>query len=143
MHKTTKAVTADLSAERYIFNTAIARCMELVNGMYKFTNESQGDNGNAGPVYTEKQKTLLVFTVRTLLLLLAPMAPHIAEELWQATGFREAEKKFVHFSQWPTYDESMTIDNQIELVLQVNGKIVNKVAAPRGLAKDQARNRLE
>jgi leucyl-tRNA synthetase len=74
------------------------------------------------------------------------MAPHIAEELWQATGFQDAkmspgptpDKQFVHISDWPKYDDALTIDNQIELVLQVNGKIVSKVAAPRGLARDQA-----
>jgi leucyl-tRNA synthetase len=66
------------------------------------------------------------------------MAPHIAEELWEHACFRRAEDKLIHISTWPTFDDSLTIDNQIELVLQVNGKIVNKVSAPRGLTKTQA-----
>ena len=139
VHKSTKAVSSDLSGSpRYIFNTAIARCMELANGLYKFTNESVGDNGAKAPVYTAEQKNLLVYSVRTLLLLLAPMAPHITEELWEHAGFRQVENKLVHVSSWPTFDEALTIDSEIELVLQVNGKIVSKVSAPRGLAKTQA-----
>jgi leucyl-tRNA synthetase len=140
VHKTIKSVTADLNSDRYVFNTAIARCMELVNGLYKFTNESVPD-GSTDPksaTYTEDQKSLLILAMKTVLLLLAPMAPHITEELWDACGYKDADNKLIHVSSWPTYEEALTVDNLIELVLQVNGKIISKVSAPRGLARTQA-----
>jgi leucyl-tRNA synthetase len=139
VHKTIKAVTADLSAERYNFNTAIARCHEMVNGLYKYLQDAGSDNGSSvTKEFSQEQVALFVFAMRSLLLVLAPMAPHIAEELWEQAGFAKAEAAFIHVTKWPTFDESLTIDNQIELVLQVNGKIVSKVSAPRGLAKPQA-----
>ncbi|HEY9733790.1 MAG TPA: leucine--tRNA ligase [Drouetiella sp.] len=139
VHKTIKAVTADLSAERFNFNTAIARCHEMVNGLYKYLQDCGSENGSTiGVEFTADQKALFIFAVKNLLLVLAPMAPHISEELWEQAGFAAAEKGFIHMTKWPTFDETLTFDNQIELVLQVNGKIVNKVSAPRGLGKPQA-----
>ncbi len=139
VHKTIKAVTADLSAERYNFNTAIARCHEMVNGLYKYLQDAGSDNGSSVTTeFSQEQIALFVFAIRSLLLVLAPMAPHIAEELWEQAGFAKAEGSYIHVTKWPAFDESLTIDNQIELVLQVNGKIVSKVSAPRGLAKPQA-----
>ncbi len=139
VHKTVKAVTADLSQERYNFNTAIARCHELVNGLYKYLQDCGSDNGSTiGKEYSEHQKSLFAFAVKNLLLVLAPMAPHITEELWELAGFARAEGTFIHVTTWPTFDESLTIDNQIELVLQVNGKIVSKVSALRGLTRQQS-----
>ena len=128
VHKTIKAVSADLSPERYIFNTAIARCFEFVNGLSKFTQE----NPPAGP------SPLLTFAVRSLLLVLAPMAPHLTEELWHRCGFAASDNDSIHTAKWPTFENSLTIDDEIELVLQINGKIVSKVAALRGLAKTAA-----
>ncbi|MDR3613035.1 MAG: leucine--tRNA ligase [Candidatus Obscuribacterales bacterium] len=135
VHKTIKAVSADLSQERYIFNTAIARCMELVNGLYKYTGEGAS---STGATYTDQQKALLSFSIRNLLLLLAPMAPHTSEELWQEAGFGGQQKTSIHVTMWPGFDDSLTIDNQIELVLQVNGKITNKVIVSRGMTKQAA-----
>jgi leucyl-tRNA synthetase len=136
VHKTIKSVSADLSQERYIFNTAIARCMEFVNGLYKYVAEVSDNNGNAK--MTDQQRALLVFAVKNLLLLLAPMAPHIAEELWNQAGFEQEKGTSIHVAQWPGFDAALTFDDQIELVLQVNGKIVSRVIAPRGLPKPDA-----
>lgn len=139
VHKTIKAVSADLSQERYIFNTAIARCMELVNGLYKYVSEAHtAQNGGSTGHYADTQKALLSFSIRNLLLLLAPMAPHTSEELWQEAGYGGAAGVSIHVTSWPSYDDALTIDNQIELVLQVNGKIISKVVAPRGLSKQDA-----
>ena len=135
VHKTIKAVSADLSQERYIFNTAIARCMELVNGLYKYTGES---GSGVSATYNDQQKALLSFSIRNLLLLLAPMAPHTTEELWQEACFGGAEKISIHVTQWPTFDDDLTIDNRIELVLQVNGKIISKSNVERGMTKEAA-----
>jgi leucyl-tRNA synthetase len=139
VHKTIKSVSADLSSERYIFNTAIARCMELVNELYKYVSDcGEGQNGSKERVFSHEEKALLTFSVRHLLLLLAPMAPHTSEELWQAAGFGGQDKKSIHVTAWPKFDDALTIDNEIELVLQVNGKIISKVAAARGLGKSEA-----
>ncbi|HMW90421.1 MAG TPA: leucine--tRNA ligase [Candidatus Obscuribacter sp.] len=128
VHKTIKAVSNDLSPERYVFNTAIARCMELVNGLYKYVQE----------VEPKEASPVLSFAVYNLLLLLAPMAPHITEELYHQLGLALSDKDSIHCSKWPDFDESLTVDDEIELVLQVNGKIVSKVPASRGLDRKAA-----
>jgi leucyl-tRNA synthetase len=127
VHKTIKAVTQDLSTERYVFNTAIARCMELVNGLYKYVQEKN-------PTQPE---TVLSFALKNLLLLMAPMAPHLAEELYHQLGFAGSAQESIHTAVWPSFEEALTVDDEIELVLQVNGKIVNKLNSPRGLGKTE------
>jgi leucyl-tRNA synthetase len=143
VHKSIKAVSQDLSQERFIFNTAIARCMELVNGLYKYhadrSEASSGKNGGSGAApYSDEQKQLITFAIQRLLLLLAPMAPHTTEDLWQQCKFGGNELKSIHVTEWPTYSEELTIDNEIELVFQVNGKLVSKALTKRGIAKDEA-----
>jgi leucyl-tRNA synthetase len=137
VHRTIKAVSNDLNPEFYGFNTAIARCMELVNGFYKFTNEKFSDK-NAQ--LTDEEKKLLTFATRNLLLLLAPIAPHITEELWHKAGFATSAQDSIHVASWPTFDNAVTIDDEIELVLQVNGRVISKVIAPRGLTNDKAQD---
>jgi leucyl-tRNA synthetase len=154
VHKTIKSVSRDLERGRYIFNTAIARCMELVNALYKYAQElnSRTTEGNGkskspegaamlapqGHYLSTDELQLLSFAIRNLLLLLAPMAPHITEELWKQCGYIVKDDDSIHVTPWPTFKEELTIDNEIELVLQVNGKIVNKVSAPRGMEKKAA-----
>jgi leucyl-tRNA synthetase len=125
VHRTIKAVTNDLSQEHYSFNTAIARCMELVNGLYKFAGE-------------KLEPAVVSFAIRSLLLLLAPIAPHITEELWHEAGFAQSETDSIHTAQWPPYDDSLTIDDEIEMVLQLNGRIISKIQTRRGLADGEA-----
>ncbi|MEZ4535385.1 MAG: class I tRNA ligase family protein [Cyanobacteriota/Melainabacteria group bacterium] len=84
-----------------------------------------------------EERQLLSFAVRNLLLMLAPMAPHITEELWSRTGFMAAYDSSLHVFPWPGFDDKLTIDDEVELVLQVNGKIVNKVPCVRGMAKTE------
>lgn len=153
VHKTIKAVSHDLERGRFIFNTAIARCMELVNGLYKYAQEltARHSDGNGkssksegatlaprGESLSKEEVQLLSFAVKSLLLVLAPMAPHITEELWKMSGYIKKEGDSIHCESWPGYIETLTVDDEIELVLQVNGKIVNKLTAPRGLGKDVA-----
>ncbi len=135
VHKTIKAVSRDLNTESFSFNTAIARCMELVNRLYKYVAEkTAGDELKA----SLEELDLISFAVRSLLLLMAPMAPHITEELWHTTGCAGSSSESIHCTQWPAYVEDLTVDNEVELVLQVNGKIVNKLVAPRGLDRQNA-----
>jgi leucyl-tRNA synthetase len=143
VHKSIKAVSQDLSQERFIFNTAIARCMELVNGLYKYhadrSESSSGKNGGTSTTpYSEDQKQLITFAIQRLLLLLAPMAPHTTEDLWQQCQFGGSALKSIHVTPWPEYSDDLTIDNEIELVFQVNGKLVSKALTQRGIPKDEA-----
>jgi leucyl-tRNA synthetase len=112
LHKTIKKVTID--TDTLNFNTAISQMMVLVNEIYK-------------------TDTLPREVWETLLLLLSPYAPHMAEELWQRAG----NKASIANVKWPTYIEKLTIDNEIELVIQVNGKLRSKLNVNKDISKDE------
>ncbi len=110
-----KAVGADL--ERFQFNTCIARMMEYVNAIYRYV-----DGGSVSGEY-------LFGIVRDLMLLLAPFAPHFAEELWKQLGL-----PFSVFNQrWPEYDEKALNRQEVEYGVQVNGKVRARVTLPAEL----------
>ena len=111
LHKTIKAVTTDL--ESMSFNTSIARLMEFVN-------------------FFTKQKVRPKSVMKDFVLLLSPMAPHIAEELWQQLG---AEKSCASVP-WPTFDPALTVDALVEIPLQIKGKIKAKLNVPPDISKD-------
>jgi leucyl-tRNA synthetase len=75
-------------------------------------------------------------TVDTLLLLLAPTAPHLAEELWQRTGHSYS----IHNQSWPQWDEELAKDEEITLVIQVNGKLRDRIVVPASISEAQARH---
>lgn len=104
-HRTIKKVSRDL--EHMQFNTAVSALMELVNLLFK-----EKENGGCGG---EDWR----FALETLVKLLAPIAPHVAEELWHVLG-NEAS---VHTSDWPSWDESLTVGDTMTIVVQVNGKL--------------------
>ncbi|MDH3198834.1 MAG: class I tRNA ligase family protein, partial [Candidatus Krumholzibacteria bacterium] len=114
LHQTIRKVTADTEALRY--NTAIAAMMEYVNAL-----RSAECGGRRA--------------VEPLLVMLAPYAPHLCEELWAALG--NGESIFVG-GHWPTYDEDLAREDEIELVVQVNGKLRGRVTVPRGLSEADA-----
>ena len=95
------------------FNTAIATLMSLVN-----------DFSKKGSVTKDEYKTLIT--------LLNPVAPHMTEELWLTYGNGE----LLSLQPWPTFDEEKTVDDEIEIVVQINGKIKDKLMIPAGLDKD-------
>jgi leucyl-tRNA synthetase len=111
LHKTIKQVTSDI--QRMEFNTAIARMMEFTNFFTKETVRPR--------VCLEK-----------FVLILSPFAPHLAEELWQLLG----HDKTLAYEPWPTYDEALTQDANIEIPVQILGKLRSKVVVPAG--SDQA-----
>ncbi len=111
LHKTIKAVTDDIHS--LDFNTAIARMMEFVN---YFTKEA-----------TRPRELMSQF-----MLLLSPFAPHIAEEIWKLLGGTDT---LAHES-WPKYDEALTVDSNVEIPIQILGKVRSKIMVPRGLSKD-------
>ncbi|MBZ4666005.1 leucine--tRNA ligase [Mahella sp.] len=119
---TIKKVSDDI-AERYNFNTAISAIMEMVNAMYQYDTD-----GNPSTVMME--------AVETLLLLLAPFVPHISEEMWHMTGHNDA----LYLQSWPTYDADALIRQQVEVVVQVNGKVRDKIMMPAGADEDRMKS---
>ena len=113
LNATIKKVSEDVGG-RYSFNTAISSIMELVNEMYKY---KEGDNVNVG---------LLGKAVKDLILILSPFTPHICEEMWEHIGQKES---LVNMS-WPEYDEAALVKDEVEIVIQVNGKLKDKLFVP-------------
>jgi len=112
------------SLERFQFNTAISRIMELVNEMYLYIQDVKPE---------EQNKALLKTITPVLVQLMAPFTPHMAEELWQ-----QLEKSYSIFnSDWPTHDESMLILDTIQMGVQVNGKIRGQIQVPAEMADEE------
>lgn len=120
VHRTIKKVTDDL--ERLSFNTAIASQMELVNTLYKAKV-----NGMKG----ESWRQALVSLVQ----LVAPFAPHVAEELWQQLDGEGS----VHLAAWPVWDDSLLVEDTVTIVVQVNGKVRTEIV----MSKDATREEIE
>jgi len=118
-HQTIKKVTTDIERE-YHFNTAIAGMMELMNEI------------SSWEASTEEDFSVFRFAIEHLLLLLSPFSPHIAEELWEAIGNRPS----IFEQSWPSWNEEAAREEQVELVIQINGKIRSKVMIPAGMSDD-------
>ncbi|HEX7963871.1 MAG TPA: leucine--tRNA ligase [Candidatus Saccharimonadales bacterium] len=120
VHRATKKVTEDL--ESMGFNTAIAAMMEAVNGLYAAKSSVPFD------------KALLAWRteLQRFVQLLAPFAPHIAEELWAQFGHEDS----IHTSAWPTYDEKYLVSDTMTLAVQVNGKVRAEIEVPAGAAQE-------
>jgi leucyl-tRNA synthetase len=113
MHQTIKGVTEDI--EQYKFNTAIAKIMEFVNTL----TEHQASS--------EKYR-------KTLVLLLAPFAPHMCEEVWREVL---KNKSSVHLASWPSYDEKLALEKSISIPIQVNGKVRSQITLERAKGEDK------
>ena len=113
-HKTTKKVTEDIETLKY--NTAIAALMTLLNNIY-----------DKGAINRAELKTLL--------LLVNPFAPHVTEEMWEKCGFG---KMLAADGVWPAYDEAKCVDDTIEIVVQINGKIRAKLNVPADIEQAEA-----
>jgi leucyl-tRNA synthetase len=109
LHRAIKKVGADI--EGFKFNTAISTMMIFVNA-------------------AEKCAKINADVLRDFAKLVYPFAPHLGEELWQMLG----GKQTITFESWPSYDEALTVDNEIEMVVQVNGKVRDRLVVPAGLA---------
>jgi leucyl-tRNA synthetase len=112
MNKTVKKVTSDI--EEMKFNTAIASMMTLINKIYE-----------VGHLTTDELKTYLG--------ILCPFAPHIAEEMWQMLG----EKELLSLTAWPTYDEAKCVDATVEIAVQINGKIRDRMVVSAAAESDE------
>ncbi len=120
VHTTIKRVTDDIE-QRFNFNTAISAIMELVNGLYHYREKE------------EQNISLVKEAVETLIVLLAPFAPHFAEELWEVTDHQGS----VHCLSWPQYDEEALVADEVEIVLQINGKVRDRVKVPANLSRQE------
>ena len=120
VHQTIRKVTEDI--ESFSFNTAIAALMSLRNTM-KAAKETPVART---PAWDE--------AVESLLLLLAPFTPHIAEELWHRLGKRES----IHLQSWPQWDEATAAEETITLIVQVNGRVRDRIDVPAGIDNAEA-----
>ncbi|MBR4800599.1 MAG: leucine--tRNA ligase [Clostridia bacterium] len=118
-HNTIKCVTNDLGA--FSFNTAIARLMEYVNAIYAYDGA------------VEKKNIFYKDCARDLVLLIAPFAPHFAEELWEMLG----ETYSVFNQPYPVFDEKAMVLDEVELAVQINSKMRGKVVVPTGATREE------
>ena len=114
-----KKVSDDIG-ERFNFNTAISTIMELVNEMYRYKE------GSVNP-------GLFGAAIKDLIIMLAPFVPHVTEEMWEHLGYEGS----VHDQSWPEYDEKALVKDTVEIVVQVNGKIKEKLDIAGGLSREE------
>lgn len=126
-HLTIKKVTEDID-QRFNFNTAVSAIMELVNGLYQYREIPE----------TDRDPAVMREAVESLLVLLAPFAPHITEELWAATGHRES----IHKQPWPVYDDRAIQEDEITVVVQINGRVRERVLLPAGVDAAEMQERV-
>jgi leucyl-tRNA synthetase len=119
MHKTTKTVTERY--EGFQYNTTISELMS-------YRNELQRLRGKGSPALWRE-------AIERLLLMLAPAAPHLTEELWHRLGHDQS----IHLQAWPTWDEALTKQDQVTIVIQVNGKVRDQMAVAPGLSEQEVR----
>ena len=111
-HKSVKKVTEDF--EKLAFNTAISQMMIFVNAVYK--------EGKCSREYAEG-----------MIKMLSPICPHICEEIWETLGHTET----IAYESWPTYDESKPADDEVEMIVQINGKVRGKIMVAVDTDKDE------
>ncbi|MBR2287167.1 MAG: class I tRNA ligase family protein, partial [Clostridia bacterium] len=117
MNETIKKVSEDYEKMKY--NTAIAAMMSLVNEMYAKGSVTKGE-------------------LEALLLILSPVAPHICEEIWQNLGHSEA----IHHQKWPVWDEEALKKQEVEIAIQINGKVKGRIMIPADLTRESAEKEL-
>ena len=127
LHQTVKKVTESIEDD-FHFNTAIAAVMELLNDMTTYKQEVIDKND----VSTESRK-IWKEVLDKVILLIAPFAPHIADELWEIIG----NTTFTFEEEWPTFEEELTKEHKMNLVVQINGKIRETIPAKIGLPKEE------
>ena len=121
-HQTIKRVTTDID-ERMHFNTAISAIMELVNYLHQIE-----------PPESEIYRAVLRESIESLVVLISPFAPHLAEELWEQLG----NKSSVINATWPKWDDALKTD-EILIVIQVNGKLRSQTYVPADATEDEVR----
>lgn len=117
-----KKVTEDF--ERFSFNTAISSIMEMVNELYRYKDATAPESYS---------KPLIGEALRSLIVLLSPIVPHITQEMWESIGNDTA----LFDTPWPSFDESALVVSEVEIVVQINGKIRDKMTVSADLSREQ------
>jgi len=125
LHQTIKDVTEDVG-ERLSFNTAISRIMELTNTIYKYLNKGENINYN-----------LIKESLYKILILLAPFAPHMTEELWHEIGYEGS----IHECDWPDYKEKALKKEEITIVIQINGKVRDRINVSPDISEEDLKEK--
>lgn len=120
-HTSLARITEDID-QRFNFNTAVSAIMELVNGLYA-----------AMDAYGDKRSPAIDEATDILVHVLAPFVPHLAEELWAVLGHEAS----VHLETWPQYDESALVQDEVEMVVQINGKVREHITVDVALSKEE------
>ena len=136
LHQTIKKVSEDI--EEMKFNTAIAQMMIFVNGGFppsdelkiKYPKLELGDNDI---------KQILKPHFETFLRLLAPFAPHLAEEIWRDSKNGLGYKKSIHLEKWPKYDPALIVEEEIDLIIQINGKVRDSIKVKADISEGEAK----
>jgi leucyl-tRNA synthetase len=126
-HQTIKKITED-TTKRFNFNTALSAIMELVNALYQYKEVPE----------TDRDPEVAKEALESVLLLLAPFAPHITEELWELTGHQES----IHKQPWPIYDPALIVEDEITIVVQINGRVKERMLVPANLSANQMQERV-
>ncbi len=124
-HQTLRRVTADFEA-RWHFNTSVALIMELVNTLHDHE-----------PLDKHARPEVLRQVLELLTLMLAPIAPHLAEELWEMLGHQES----LNAGEWPQYSAELAEEEQVEVVIQINGRVRGKICVDAGLPEEELAER--
>ncbi|HPE67974.1 MAG TPA: leucine--tRNA ligase [Thermotogota bacterium] len=123
LHQMVQRITQDIEVD-FHFNTAVSGLMELTNAMTRYLNEKNPQEWNTALLEEFSQKMLVI---------LSPFAPHMAEELWHQVGF----PGLVVQQPWPSFEPEALEEDTAEIVIQVNGKIRDKLMVPRGISKEE------
>ncbi|MEN6462427.1 MAG: leucine--tRNA ligase [Syntrophomonas sp.] len=121
-HATIKKVTEDIE-QRFNFNTAISAIMELVNTLSSYSD------------IEEQDLSVVKESINNLLILLSPFSPHICEELWYMIGHKQS----IYLEPWSNYDEKALVQDEIEIVVQINGKVKDHLRVPASASEDDLR----
>jgi len=127
VHRTVADVTRDL--ERWSYNTAVAHCMELLNLLQRYL-QTGGETDGAGPharVWSEALDALVG--------ILAPLTPHVTAELWER---RHPGEPSIHLQPWPVYDPDLVRQETVTMVVQVNGKVRDRIEVDAGISESAA-----
>ncbi len=122
IHKTIKKVTEDI--ERFHFNTGISAIMELVNEIYASEVKDKED---------EISRKVMREAIETIVILLSPFVPHFADELWETMGNKESIIK----TPWPDYDPEAVLEDEVLIVIQVNGKVRDRITVPASYGEEE------
>jgi leucyl-tRNA synthetase len=124
VHRAIADVTNDI--ERWSYNTAVAHCMELLNLLQRY-GRGEGEEGPHAEVWAEALDSLLE--------MLAPLAPHVTAELWE---IRHPGEESVHAQSWPAFDPELVRQDKVTMVVQVNGKVKDRIEVDAGISEADA-----